>query len=106
MKKLLILTATLMTGGFALPAAAQGRAYSTPVNTVFVSGHLRCGTPIYSKRVRQGRHYAIQRLSGYELRRYLERQRRINAQRDLQRRIARDRSIRSRQISGSQRRHR
>jgi len=97
MKKILILTATLLIGGMALPAAAQShRGHYSSSTTVFISGHLPCGSPIYSKRVRTGHHYQSQRLSGYELRRYLDRQRRIAAQRELERRIARDRHHRSR----------
>lgn len=96
MKKLLILVATLMTGGLALPASAQGHCHQAAPTTVFISGYLPCGSPIYSKRVRVGRYYQTVRLSGYELNHYLERQRRISAQRDYERRIARERYIRSR----------
>ena len=97
MKKLLILTATLLTGGLALPAAAQSHCGHNSVSAeVFISGYFRCGTPIYSKRVRHGSHYHNERLSGYELQRYLDRQRRVAAQRDYQRRIARERYVRSR----------
>lgn len=98
MKKLLILTVTLLTGGLALPATAQSRHYHGQSAEIFVSGYLPCGSPIYSKRVRQGRHTYSERLSGYELTRYLERQRRIQAQRELERRIARERYHRSHYI--------
>lgn len=90
MKKLLMITTILLTGGFALPAAAQSHRghYSSP-SYVFVSGHLSCGTPIYSKRVRHGQRFYNQRLSSYELRKYLEQRRRIAAQREYERRNAR-----------------
>ncbi len=94
MKKLLILTATLLTGGMALPASAQScRSQATEV---YISGYLPCGSPIYSKRVRHGQHYHNERLNSYEQRRYQERQRRIYAQRELERRIAQERYSRSR----------
>ncbi|MEN8866327.1 MAG: hypothetical protein ABF381_12165 [Akkermansiaceae bacterium] len=95
MKILLILGITLLTGGLAIPAAAQGHRYQTPATTIFISGYLPCGNPIYSKRIRQGRHYHTQSLTRYELNRYLERQRCIAAQRELQRRIERERYVRN-----------
>ncbi|MDB4265212.1 hypothetical protein N9891_00525 [bacterium] len=94
MKKLLILTATLLTGGLALPASAQTYRNSSPATSVFISGYLQCGTPIYSKRVRQGNVYHSQRLSHYELQRYHQRQREISRQRESQRRFANDRGRR------------
>ncbi|MDA7892097.1 hypothetical protein N9C66_05555 [Akkermansiaceae bacterium] len=94
MKKLLILGITLLTGGLALPAAAQRHCNQAPVTTVFISGYLPCGSPIYSKRVRHGNHYHSERLTVYELSSYLERQRRIAAQREFQRRLERERYIR------------
>ena len=98
MKKLLILTATLLAGGLTLPTAAQSCHNQGQVTEVFISGYLPCGSPIYSKRIRYGQHYHNEQLSGYELRRYLERQRRIQMQRELERRIARERYIRSRYV--------
>ena len=98
MKKLMILTATLLTGGLALPAAAQShRGHSQSSGSeIYISGHLPCGAPIYSKQVRHGQHYHSQRVSGYELRRHLDRQRRIAAQRELERRLVHSRYSRSR----------
>ena len=96
MKKLLILAATLLTGGLVLPASAQSCRHQSQATEVFISGYLPCGSPIYSKRVRHGQHYHNERLNGYELGRYLNRQRRIQAQRELERRIARERYHRSR----------
>lgn len=104
MKKLLILTATLLTGGLALPASAQSRQHHRQTNEVFISGYRSCGTPIYSKRVRNGRYFYNQPLSSCELRTYLERQSRIQAQLELERRIARERYIRSRYLPRNQRR--
>ncbi|MDB2673945.1 hypothetical protein N9Y81_03230 [Akkermansiaceae bacterium] len=100
MKKLLILGITLLTGGLAMPASAQGHCNQAPVTTVFISGYLPCGSPIYSKQVRHGNHYHTQRLTGYELSHYLECQRRIAAQRhaaqrEYQRRFERERYIRT-----------
>ena len=82
-----------------MPAAAQGHCNQALATTIFISGYLPCGSPIYSKQVRHGNQYYSQRLTGYELNRYLERQRRIAAkiaaQRELERRIVCGRYIRT-----------
>jgi len=105
MKKQLILALGLLTGGLALPAAAQHRGHSQSRHhvgqvQVFISGYRSCGTPIYAKRVRYGRHFQVEPLTGYELRCYLERQRRIAAQRAYERRLIRERYLRSRYLQG------
>lgn len=97
MKKLLILASTIIAGALATPAEAQIRSHSHGTSVqIFISGYHPCGTPIYSKRVHNGRHFSTQCLSGYELRHYLERQRRINAQRAIERRLINERYHRSR----------
>ena len=81
MKKLLILATVLLTGGFALPAAAQShRVAYTPSLQIFISGYSH-GVPIYSKRIRSGHSYRTVRLTSYERKKYLERQRYLKAQR-------------------------
>ena len=96
MKKLLILTTALLTGGFALPVSAQSRHCQSQAIEIFISGYLPCGSPIYSKRVRHGQHHHNERLTGHELHRYLDRRRRVQAQRERERRIAQERYYGSR----------
>lgn len=98
MKKQLILAAVLLTGGLALPAAAQHHGHQGHDTEVFISGYHSCGTPIYAKRVHNGRYQRIAPLTGYELRCYLERQQRIANQRAYENRIARERYLRSRYL--------
>lgn len=94
MKKQVILTLILLTGGLALPATAQCRSQHPVRAEVFISGYLPCGDPIYAKRVYHGRYVRVVPLTGYELRHYLERQRRIAAQRAYERRLIRERAHR------------
>jgi len=94
MKKLLILTTTLLTGGLILPVAAKPHCGHSSSSKIFVSGYSS-GSPIYSKRVYNGHHYRNQRLSGYELQRYLTHQRRLTTQRELARRLAKAKYKRS-----------
>ncbi len=75
MKTLLILTAAIALTGLTLPATASPYRETQTTTTIFISGYLHGGTPIYSKRVKKGQRSYTQRLSSYELQRYLERQR-------------------------------
>jgi len=78
MKKLLILTATLLTGGLALPAAAQYRShYQSQQTEVYISGYLPCGSPIYSRRTVS---------HGHHNRAYYKQQARIQRERENRRR--------------------
>jgi len=87
MKKLLILTATLLTGGFALPAAAQYRGHCQSQQTeVYISGYLPCGSPIYSRRTVGQGHYN----HGHG---YYEQQARIQREREIRRRLEYQREI-------------
>ena len=86
---MLILTAILLTGGLALPASAKTyRTTSSPTLSIFISGYSK-GVPIYAKRVPYGKSYRTVRLTSYERRQYLKRQRYLQAKRDKARRIAR-----------------
>ncbi|YCM42600.1 hypothetical protein V2O64_14910 [Verrucomicrobiaceae bacterium 227] len=80
MKKLLILTATLLSGGLALPAAAQHRShYQSQQTQIYISGYLPCGSPIYSRRtVSNGHNHG---------RAYYEQQARIQREREIRRRL-------------------
>jgi len=83
---MLILTAILLTGGLALPASAKTyRTTSSPTLSIFISGYSK-GAPIYSKRVPYGKTYRTVRLTPYECRQYLERQRYLQAKRNKARR--------------------
>ena len=87
MKKLLILTATLLTGGFALPAAAQHcNQYQTRQVEVYISGYLPCGSPIYSRRIVSHAHHNHGRA-------YYEQQARIQREREIRRRLEIQREI-------------
>lgn len=101
MKKQLILAITILLGGLALPASAQVIRHHGNYSEVFISGYRSCGTPIYAKRVHYGRSAHVVPLNGYELRRYLDRQQRIAAQRAYERRLAQERYNRSRYIQRS-----
>lgn len=91
MKKLLILAATLVTGGLALPASAQQCRPHNSHTEVYISGYLPCGSPIYKRRpvVHHHKHgyreqqARIQR--EYEYRRRMEIQRQIEYRRMLER---------------------
>lgn len=89
MKKLLLLTATILIAGLTLPAAAQShrRNHHCSSTEIYISGYHPCGSPIYSKRVLNVKHYQSKSFSSYELRRYQERERRIATQRQLERRL-------------------
>ncbi len=97
MKKLLILTITLLTGGLALPAAAEEYRPKRGGNT-YISGYHHCGTPIYSKRHHRQNYYQ-ERVSYRELererRRRAERARQREIRRAIQRRLERERYFRA-----------
>lgn len=99
MKKLLILTATLLTGGLALPAAAQHRShYQSQQTEVYLSGSLPCGSPIYSRRIVSHAHHNNGR-AYYEQQARIQREREIRRRLEIQREIERQRylaSLRSR----------
>jgi hypothetical protein len=100
MKKQIILILLALTGGFALPASAQTFRQCAPVTEIFISGYHACGTPIYAKRIRYGRSVQVVPLTGWELRRYHERQRQlaIARQREYQRLLAQQRLLQSRRF--------
>ena len=71
MKKILILTITLLSGGLAQPAAAAPCGLHVGHSYTYMSGYLPCGAPIYTKRVvvgfdcRNNPIYRYYRVSGH-----------------------------------------
>ena len=87
MKKQMILILLVLTGGFALPVAAQNFHHRGCEPEIIITGYRLCGSPVYAKKVFVSRCVRIVPVSTCEVQRYLERQSWIAAQRACQRQM-------------------
>ena len=98
MKKLLILTASLLAGGLVLPASADSRRHYQPQQTVvYISGYLPCGTPIYARRpvAHRGHDHYYRQQARIQREREIRRQREIQRQLEYRRQLERQRYLAS-----------
>lgn len=98
MKKQMIAILFLLAGGFALPASAQhfrDRGCHAPI---VITGYRACGTPVFARKLLVGRSYKFVPLRGRALRSQVDQWRRLQARRDYERRVARERLRHARRV--------
>ncbi|MGC6465687.1 MAG: hypothetical protein ACON38_03115 [Akkermansiaceae bacterium] len=102
MKKQLLIAATLLTGGLAVPASAQYHNNHCNTRTeVYISGYLPCGAPIYARRIVSSRPH--HHLDYYREQLRIQREREYRRQLEIQRRLAYQRELERRRYYQSQR---